>query len=321
MSEYLVIGAGPIGTSVAEQLASSGHHVTVVSRSGNGPHHAAISLVAADATDGGRIAQLATGASAVFNCANPPYHRWPTDWPPIAAALLQAAETSGAVLVTMGNLYPYGAHDLPLSPDTPLSATYEKALVRATMWRDALRAHEAGRVRATEVRASDFIGPAAQGLISERLVPRILAGKSCQVLWNADVTHSWTYTLDAARTLVECAQQPAAWGRVWHAPTNAPRTQRQVVDDLADVAGVAHVKVSTIPALAIAALGLFNPLIRELPTTKYQFMKPFTIDDSATRRELGLQPTPWNEVLSATIAGVRRPQRVSPGRAPSGRGR
>ena len=41
------------------------------------------------------------GPRALYNAVNPAYHRWATDWPPVAAALLTAAERSGAVLVTM----------------------------------------------------------------------------------------------------------------------------------------------------------------------------------------------------------------------------
>lgn len=47
----------------------------------------------------------------IYNCVNPAYHRWATDWPPIAAALLDAAERADALLVTMGNLYGYGPVD------------------------------------------------------------------------------------------------------------------------------------------------------------------------------------------------------------------
>ena len=54
------------------------------------------------------MARLAEGAAVIYNCVNPPYHRWPADWPPIAASVLGAAERSGAVLVTLSNLYGYG---------------------------------------------------------------------------------------------------------------------------------------------------------------------------------------------------------------------
>jgi hypothetical protein len=53
-------------------------------------------------------------------------------------------------------------------------------------------------------------------------------------------------------------------------------------------------------------LGLFSPLVRELPKTMYQFTAPFVIDDSSTRTVLGLQPTSWSDVLSETIAAYRK---------------
>ena len=59
------------------------------------------------------MARLAEGAAVIYNCVNPPYHRWPADWPPIAASVLGAAERSGAVLVTLSNLYGYGPATRP----------------------------------------------------------------------------------------------------------------------------------------------------------------------------------------------------------------
>src|SRR6266536_1896491 len=156
---HVVVAAGPIGSAVAQLLADEGEQVRVVTRRGGGPRHPAVERVAADAADGARLSELARGAVALYNCANPQYHRWPTDWPPIAAALLAAAENSGAVLTTTANLYGYGPVDGPMTEDTPLASTGRKGRVRTRMWLDALAAHDAGRVRATEARASDFIGP------------------------------------------------------------------------------------------------------------------------------------------------------------------
>ena len=301
MSKYLVVGAGAIGTLVAEQLSAQGHHVVIATRSGSGPNQSSTERVAMDASRADDMARLASGCDAIFNCVNPQYHRWPTDWPPIANSLLAAAESSRAVLVTLSNLYAYGKVTSPMTPDTPLAADYEKAQVRAQMWRDALAAHQAGRIRATEVRASDFIGPRAESHLGERVVPRVLSGRGCQVLGATDQPHSWTYVEDVARTLISCAQNPVAWGRVWHVPTNPPRTVQEAIDDLAESAGVTRVKVSTIPTTILHIMGLFSPLMRELPKIMYQFTAPFIIDDSATRAELHLQPTSWPEVLNKTL--------------------
>jgi nucleoside-diphosphate-sugar epimerase len=304
MGTYLIVGAGAIGTVVAGELAQQGHFVRLVSRRGTGPEHEHVELIAGDASHAAVLVRHASGAEAIFNCANPPYHRWPTDWPPIANAILDAAEASGAVLVTLNNLYAYGRPTGPMTPHDPLTADYEKARVRATMWHDAKRAHDAGRIRATEVRASDFIGPRSESFLG-RLIPRIIKGKSCQVIGNADARHSWNYTVDVAHALVTCAQDDRAWGRAWHAPANPPRSVREAIGDIARVLDVKDVKISTVPNVALRVLGLFNSDVRELPKTLYQFQSDFIIDDSETRATFGLDPTPWDDVMRATIASYQ----------------
>jgi nucleoside-diphosphate-sugar epimerase len=301
VGNYLIVGAGAIGSVVAEELAQQGHSVRILSRRGLGPEHALIERVAGDASDESTVTRHAKGTDAILNCANPPYHRWPTDWPPIAHAILAAAETNGSNLVTLNNLYGYGRPTGPMTPHDPLSADYEKAQVRATMWRDAKRAHHEGRIRATEVRASDFIGPRSESYLG-LLIPRIIAGKSCQVIGDVDAPHSWNYTGDVARTLVTCAQDERSWGRAWHAPANPPCSVRQAIDDIAHIVGATKVKITKVPTVALRVLGLFNVDARELPKTLYQFQVPFVIDDSETRSVFGLQPMPWDEVLKTTIA-------------------
>ena len=212
MSKHIVVGAGPIGTATAVRLAAQGEEVVVVTRSGSGPDHPAITRTAADASSSAAMAELAAGAVAIYDCANPAYHRWPTDWPPIAQALLTAAERSNAVLVTVSNLYGYGPVSGPMTESLPLPAQGPKALTRVQMWRDALAAHDAGRVRATEVRGSDYVVSGAQSHLGDRVVPRLLAGRGVRVMKSADTLHAWTATDDVARLGSPLArtEQPAA---------------------------------------------------------------------------------------------------------------
>jgi nucleoside-diphosphate-sugar epimerase len=310
---YVVIGAGVIGSRVARLLAERGEQVSVVSRSGSAPadvtQMADVTRVAADARDAEAMTRLAAGAAVIYNCVNPPYHRWPADWPPIAASVLGAAERSGAVLVTLSNLYGYGpaaggytvSH--PMTEETPLAATGRKGQVRARVWQEALAAHRAGRVRATEVRAADFVGPGAESALGERVVRRVRQGKSVSVLGRADRLHTWSFTGDVATMLVTAGTDPRAWGRAWHVPSGEARTQREVISDLGAAAGTGQVRVSAIPSAVLAGMGLVWPLMRELRETEYQFRDDFIMDSSAAQETFGLKPTPWAEVVAATVSG------------------
>jgi len=305
MSKHVIVGAGPIGTAIALLLGERGEDVVIVTRSGSGPNHPAVTRTAADASSSARMTELATDAVAIYNCANPAYHRWPTDWPPLAHALLTAAERSGAVLAIVNNLYGYGPVSGPMTEDLPLAATGHKGQTRAQMWRDALASHEAGTVRATEVRASDYIAPGPSSHLGDRVVPRLLAHKSVAVMKSADTAHTWTAVDDVARLLVTVAADARGWGRAWHVPSNPPRTQREAVGDLCRAASVDPVRVKENPAVLMRALGLVNPLIRELAEVAYQFENPFVLDSTAAQHTFGLAPTPWDDVLASVIASYR----------------
>ena len=306
---HLVVGAGPIGSAVVRRVAAAGDKVRVVTRSGSGPDLPGVEKIAADAGDTARMVELAAGADVIYNCVNPQYHRWVTDWPPVANALLAAAESSGAVLVTTANLYGYGHVDAPMTEQTPLAGTGTKAQVRIRMWEDALAAHDAGRIRAAEARGADYVGPGSESHLGDRTVPKILAGKNVQVLGSPDTLHTWTYTEDMAMTLVAIGADERAWGRAWHVPSALECTQREAITRLATMAGVPTPKVSTVPSILLKALGLVNPQMRELPEVAYQLDEPFVMDSSAAQRELGLVPTPADDVLRAILAAYAVPTR------------
>lgn len=305
MSKHVVVGAGPVGTATARLLADRGEQVVLVTRSGSGPEHPAITRVATDASSSDRLTVLADGGVALYNCANPPYHRWPTDWPPISHAMITAAERTGVVLATVSNLYAYGPVTGPMTEDLPLAPPGPKGRVRAQMWRDALAAHDAGLIRATEIRGSDYVGGAVSGHLGDRVVPRLLRGRAVTVVKSADTTHTWTAIDDVARLLVTVAADERAWGRPWHVPSNPPRTQREAIDDLSRVAGLHPVQVKEYPALLLRAIGVVNPVMRELPEVAYQFEQPFVLDSTAAQETFGLVPTPWEAVLAEVVNWYR----------------
>lgn len=304
MALHVIVGKGPVGTTTAELLASRGNEVRVLSRSG-GVSTERIEHRAVDAGDAGAVTAASRGAAALYNAVNPAYDRWETDWPPVAHALLTAAERTGAVLVTMGNLYGYGRPSGPMTPETPLAATDTKGRVRARMWADMLAAHEAGRARVTEARAADFVGPQAPASHSllMRQLPALRRGRRPWVVGDPDVQRGWSYLPDVAATLAVLGTDERAAGRAWHVPSTI-RSQRQALTDLASELGAPRARVSGIPWGVLRAAGIAVPLMREVVDVRHQFDQDYVIDATATTATFGLTATPWDEVVAASVAGV-----------------
>ena len=304
MGKHVVVGAGTIGAGTARRLVAAGHEVAVVSRRGTPVEGAA--GIAADASDGPRLAEIAAGADALYNCANPQqYFAWAKVWPPIANALLHAAEASGAVLVTMSNLYGYGQISEPMREDTPFRPTTVKGWIRARMWRDAKELHDAGRIRMTEARASDYVGGREMSVLDTVVLSRIAAGGRPFWLGDPDAPHSWTYVDDAAATLVAIATDERAWGRPWHVPTPPPISAREAAGRAAELVGARKPKLTRVPYAAFWATGVFNRKLRAMREMHYQLTRPFELDSRLTEQTFGLSPTPADDALRAATLAYR----------------
>ena len=296
MGTHVIFGAGPVGSALARLLLAQGERVRVVTRSGSGLEGA--ERVRADASDAARVLEVTQGAEAIYNCVNPTYHRWAKEWPPIAAALLQAAQTHGAVLATTGNLYGYGEVSAPMTEATPAASQGTKGRVRAEMWAQASAAHEAGRVRAVEVRGCDSVGGSS---LLAMIAPRLAQGKTALAPAPLDVPHSWTDVRDVAALLAAGGRDERAWGRVWHVPTGDPLTLRELSGLAAEQLGVRN-RVRELPWALLWTGGVFVPLLRELRETRHQFTRPFILDSSAAQATFGLAPTPIADSVAFDLA-------------------
>lgn len=287
MGQHVVVGAGPVGTAVARRLVDAGESVRVVTRSGSGPE--GTERVKASAADAARLAELAEGATAIYNCVNPPYDQWAREWPPIAAALIAAAESSGAVLATTGNLYGYGRVNAPMTEDTPLRPAGTKGEVRNQMWRDALAAHEAGRIRTVEVRGSDYLG--GNSMLATVITPAWRKGRTAYVPADLDAPHTFTDVRDVAELLVTTTGDERAWGRAWHVPSTDAISLRDLGAVAAAQLGV-EARMRALPYAAVWAYGFANPFVKELRETQHQFRAPYVLDSSRAQETFGLKPHP-----------------------------
>lgn len=305
MTFHLVVGAGPVGTAIAAELGTTGDDVCLASRSGRGATVAGVARAGVDATDATALTALAGGAKVIYNALNPTrYHRWAAEWPPMAVALLTAAERSGAALATVSNLYGYGRVSAPMREDTELRPHEEKGEIRTRMWHDVLTAHRNGRVRALEVRGSDYLGAGSRSSATIGMAA-VVAGRPARVLGKADVPHSWTYTKDVARLIVAAAADQDAYGQAWHVPTNAPRTQRQLLTEIATLASAPAPRIIESPEWVLRLLGRANKDLGAAVKISYQYAAPFVVDDTAARQRFGLLPADWHEILVETVADLK----------------
>lgn len=305
----MIIGRGATATAAALLLAESGDEVRMVSRTGGGgPEHPQVTRIALDAGDVTALTKVAAGATTIINAAMPAYHTWPQTVPPLFGAILSAAERTGTTYVMLGNLYGYGPVDGPLAEDHPLAATGPKGEVRARMWLEAKAAHDEGRVRVTEVRAGQFIGPDAFSIFNAMVVPKVLAGLPAVVPAALDTPHSFTPVGDAARALVTVASDERALGQAWHAPV-VISSVRAMATRLAELAEAPAPRLAEMTDRELTLLGATAPLWDELWETHHMSHRPFVVDASRIESTFGLTATPLDDVLTATLQRAKIPPR------------
>jgi nucleoside-diphosphate-sugar epimerase len=305
---HVVFGTGQVGRALAVGLAGRGLAVRAVSRRRPPGLAGGIDWRAADAADPDAARDAAKGAAVVYQCLNAPYSRWPELFPPLQRGALAAAESAGALLVTLENLYGYGppAGGRAMTEDLPLGATTVKGRTRAAMTEELLAAAAAGRVRVAIGRASDFFGAGVTegSVVGRRVFGSALAGRRADFIGNPDLPHTYSYVPDIAEGLATLGTDPRAEGQVWHLPGPPTGTTRELLDMVARAVG--HpVAVRSVPQLAVRAMGLVSPTMRAVAEMAYQFDVPFVLDTTRYQAAFGAAGTPLAAAIAATVAWYR----------------
>lgn len=303
----MVFGTGPLGLAVMRDLRRRGRSVRMINRSSRVKFakDPQTEVGGANAVDPAQAREVCEGAAVVYHCVGLPYPRW-TEFPAIAAGIVEGAVAAGAKLVYSDNLYMYGAVDGAMTEERPYAATTKKGRIRAAIARSLLDAHQAGRVRVAIGRGSDFFGPFATdaAMMGSRVFGRALAGKSAQVVGDPDRLHSFTFIDDFGKALVTLGERDEALGRTWHVPSAPAMTTRRFVEAIYRTLGK-PVKMSRAPRVAVALAGLFDANARELKEMLYQFERDFVMDSSRFENTFGMSPTPPHEAIRQTLEWYR----------------
>jgi len=298
---HVVLGAGPLGFATARELVERGVGVSLVSRRAITVTDSRIRNVICDILDPVALSAVLTGATVVYQCAQPPYTRWREEFEPLQRAVLLGARQTGARMVIADNLYAYGLVAGVITEDSPIRPISTKGAVRARMAEEALSQHASGAQSVTIVRSSDFFGPGVFGsALGDRVWMPLVRGKPASVAGNPDLLHTYTYLRDFARALCTFGVSARGAGEVWHAPSDVTTSTRQLLQHAAAcVPGPVRVRGMGRGMLRLA--GLFVPEARETVEMMYEFEQPFVVSSEKFTRAFGIAATPAAAAVKETV--------------------
>jgi nucleoside-diphosphate-sugar epimerase len=304
---HVVLGAGgAIGSSVVRELASRGHRVRAVNRSGQVPSLDGVEVHRGDITSADGAKAACDGAHVVYHCAAPAYTRWVQEFPRMTDAVREGTAASGAKLVFADNLYMYGPVTMPMTEDMPYAAQNPKGRVRAEMAESLLAGHRSGELRVAIGRASDYYGPGGVNTtVGATVFGAALRGKVARWVGPLDQPHSLSYLPDIAKGLVTLGNDERADGEAWHLPAAEPLTGKQFLDLVFAELGRPG-KIAPLGRGMQRAIGLVNPTVRALGETWYQRDRAFVTDAAKFTATFGpFAVTTHAEAIAATLDWYR----------------
>ncbi len=300
---HVVLGAsGAIGQGVVKALQEKGLVIRAVERS---KQVAGIETVLADLSDEKQAREAIVGASHVYLCVGLPYNTkiWQSGWPRLMRSVINACAEANAKLIFFDNVYMYGPSlSVPFTENHPQNPTTKKGMVRKQVADLLLQAHNSSQVQAVIGRSADFYGPkAVNSQLYIKFIERIKQGKNPQWLGQPDQPHTYSYTLDNGRALVELALDDTAYGQVWHLPVGKPIAIGEILGLINKKLGTSY-KVSYLPRPLLGLMSLFIPPIKEVKEMLYQFDNPYIMSDQKFRdRFPDFKTTSYEEGLAAMI--------------------
>jgi len=251
--------------------------------------------------------QAVADAAVVYMAAQPPYHRWPEQFPVMLERVIDATAAIDAKLVMVDNAYGYGPGSSPMRESTPERATDRKGAARTTMRTMLLEAHRSGRLRVAIGRSSDYFGPGADNsaITALAITPVAKAGAALKWMGSLDQPHSVAYLPDIGRAYVTLGTDDRSDGAIWHLPHPPAGTGRELLK-LVNNALDEDREMSVISPNMLRIAAPFHRASRESLPIAYQWTAPFVLDDSLFDNTFGdFDRTSLAHAISETVRALR----------------
>lgn len=304
-----ILGAGgAIGNELVKLLAERNQQFRLVGRNPKMVPGAA-EVYPADLSDKDQTIAAVKGSSLVFLLVGLKYdHRlWAEKWPRIMSNSVEACKRAGAKLVFFDNVYMYGRVNGTMTEDTPFNPSSKKGEIRAGIATSLMNEWKSGALTAMVARCADFYGPDTRNSVPSILVFEPLSkNQTASWLVNDTIPHSYTYTPDAAQSLLMLAERESAWNQTWHVPTAPhPLTGKQFITAAAKEMGVMP-RYRVLNKLVLRVAGWFNRDLSESYEMLYQSDSPYVFDSSKFATAFGFSGTPYAEGIRGTAASFKK---------------
>lgn len=306
--QTLLGSGGSIGTELARILKEYTGEIKLVSRNPVKVNDSDL-LYPADLTDAVQLDNAIEHSDICYVTVGFQYSTrvWQKTWLPFMRNVVDSCKKHRAKLVFFDNVYAIGGdHVKHITEESPISPTSKKGEVRAAVDRLILEEVEKGNLQAIIARAPDFFGPVNKqnSVLLSLVYDNLVKGKAAQWFCNADVVHTIGYTPDLARGTAMLGNSGDAWNQVWNLPVDSQAlTGRQWVELFA-AEMQAPVRLKVLPLWALKLLGLFIPVLAEMPEMMYQFDRPYVFDSSKFNEKFKFEATPNREAVRQTLEAL-----------------
>ena len=303
MKQTILGAGGSIGNALTYELLNAKEDVRLVSRSKFSIP--GTTSVKADISSYQETLDSIKDSDVVYLCVGLPYDStiWNELWPKIIKNAIDACKSTGAKLIFFDNVYMYGKVDGKMTETTPYHPCSRKGEVRAkiaTLLEDEMKQ---GNLQAIIARAADLYGP----YITQNSVPyfmafeKLLKGKNAQWMVNANVNHSYTFTLDCAKGLNLLSKNEECFQQIWHLPTANPAIDgKTFIELIANELGASS-NYSVLKKWMVRMAGYFNKTIYESYEMLYQYENDYNFDSTKFNDYFNFKPTSYEQGVKETI--------------------
>jgi nucleoside-diphosphate-sugar epimerase len=304
-----ILGAnGTIGSVLAKELINYTDKIRLVSRNPRKVNESD-ELFAADLSNPGSVDQAVEGSDVVYLVVGFDYKVkvWEEKWPRLIRATINACLKHNAKLVFFDNVYTYDINAIPhMTEESPNNPPSKKGAVRKQIAGMIMDEVKAGKLMALIARSADFYGPGNdKSFVNEMVYKNFLKGKRANWFVDADKKHSFTYTPDAAKATALLGNTDDAYNTIWHLPTDKNiLTGREFVELFSREMKVAN-KLFVMPLWMIKIVGLFVPVLKEMPEMIYQYDRDYFFDSSKFEKRFKFKTTTYQEGVRNTVEQLK----------------